>query len=138
MIFAATPSPVIAWDVILTVAVLLPMAVALISLLRSGKSQKREVTFGESFMTKEACGIEHRHSVDRITNCEHEIREIRKEVQVLVRTINETAADQSKETQQEISRFRVDVNESLRRVHARIDDIPNQVIVTLKNTGALD
>lgn len=37
----------------------------------------------------------------------------------------------------EVNELRVEIRDDLRRVHDRIDDLPSQIIATLKNTGAL-
>lgn len=50
-----------------------------------------------------------------------------------------TARDADRaETARMFSELQRELREDLRAVHARIDDLPSQLIATLRNTGALD
>lgn len=42
-----------------------------------------------------------------------------------------------KELRDEISVVRADTREDLRRIHERIDNLPSQIVATLRNTGAI-
>lgn len=74
------PDPTIAWGIIGTAAVLAVLAVNIVTLARIGKSQKREVTFGEEFAPK----AEVMRRLDRIENDVSEVnRQRRSDVSAL-------------------------------------------------------
>jgi hypothetical protein len=64
-------------------ALLLSVAVNLVTLivLVTGRKavQKREVSFAESFVTKDACESRHGQNTDRLEHCERDLRAIRTE-----------------------------------------------------------
>jgi hypothetical protein len=113
------PDSVIAWNVVLTIGVLVSIGANLASIARAGKAQKREVTITEGLVTQDIC-VQNRAAInDRITKLEVAAEASRKE-----------ASDSRARLYQHVDEFR-------RELSAKIDDMPAQIIVLLKNTGAI-
>jgi tetrahydromethanopterin S-methyltransferase subunit G len=58
-------------------SVVLTIVAQVVNLVRGGKAQKREVSFSESFVTRESCELQNRHLNDRMKVLEAQIKEIR-------------------------------------------------------------
>lgn len=63
------PDPTIAWGVVVALTVMIGLAVNLATLARVGKTQKREVTFGEEFAPRG-------ETARRLDKIESEVREV--------------------------------------------------------------
>jgi hypothetical protein len=113
------PDPYTAWSVVLTIGVLVSISVNLVTLAKMGKAQKREVTFGEETVTKEMCTATRSAISDRIGKLElHEADNQRK------------ASDSRAALYDKIDAVRSELS-------AKIESMPAQIIVILKNTGAI-
>lgn len=113
------PDPNTAWNVVLTLGVLGNLALSLLAIYRGGQVQKREVTFGDQFVTKETCVSHHQAMEERIERLESNAEAYRKD------------ASESR------ARLYKHIEDVRRELGGKIQDIPTQVIVTLKNTGAI-
>jgi hypothetical protein len=72
---ASTAGEIGAW--LVPAAAVLWIVVQVRSLFTGRTSEKREVTFGDQFVTKESCAASHVSNDERVTRVEIEIREIR-------------------------------------------------------------
>lgn len=113
------PDPATAWNVVLTLLVLCNLAATGIALARATKSQKREVTLTSDYITDASCTLHRNTSDNRITRVEADIAALRLDLK------------------QAVDSWREEGDERARRLHARIDDLPAQIIALLKNTGAI-
>ncbi len=103
----------------LTLGVLVSIGVNLVTLSRAGKSQKREVTFGEEFVSKEFCHANHDVIQQRMARLEASVEKDRGD-----------ASESRRALYQELGKVRVELSQ-------KIDEMPAQIIVILKNTGAI-
>jgi len=61
----------------LVVVVLVSMAVNVVTLVRGGRIQRREVSFTEGMVTKDQCGLKHVGIEQRVATVEKDIHELR-------------------------------------------------------------
>lgn len=128
------PDPSIAWNVILTIGVLVAIGANVIALVRSNRSQRREVSFLFEPASKEEFD---KHARE----CQADRSAIRAEI-IADRRNNEIhASERSKTIHNKMENVRVELDskiESTRReLSEKIDDMPERVIATLRNTGAI-
>lgn len=109
------PSPSVAWDVVLTLGVLANLCVTLVTLVRSGRVERREIIPDP---------LRVRAVEDGVTRDQHD-----RDVAALRTNIEELRAGQE--------RLHTQLSDGLRRVHERIDRLPPEIIAILRNTGAL-
>ena len=114
-----SPDAIIAWNVILTIGVLVTIVTNLLLSIRSTRQQKREVTMADSLVTADGCKMLRGTSDNRIHRLEQDMLNLRKDLQTAIELFHKNG------------------DERARRLHERIDDLPNQIIVLLKNTGAI-
>lgn len=115
---AATPDPSTAWNVVLTIGVLLSIGLTAVTLFRTGKAQPRciepqplKVELAKEFPT--------RPEFERL---DHDMREIRMDFKALNTKLDVINHDNEKRSS---------------RLHERIDNLPSDIIATLRNTGNL-
>lgn len=75
-----TTSPEAFYQWVLAAGILLSLAANVVALLRNGRAQKREVTFGEQFVTREVHGAVATNMDVRVTKIEGELKAIREEM----------------------------------------------------------
>jgi phosphoribosylaminoimidazole-succinocarboxamide synthase len=115
----ASPDAFIAWNVILTIAVIASVVSNIMQSIRSTRQQKREVTMVDGVVTTESCRMLRNTSDNRIHRLEQDMLALRQDLKVA------------------IDLFHQNGDERARRLHERIDQLPSQIIAMLKNTGAL-
>ena len=89
-------------------------------------SFKEQPSPDQKYQTKEACEKALQDKADRIARLED-----------LIREIQETHSGDLQQLREEMEEMRKSFSSSLREVHARIDQLPAQIITILSNTGAL-
>lgn len=109
------PSPSVAWDVVLTLGVLANLCVTLVTLVRSGRVERREIMPDP---------LRIRAVEEGVTRDQHD-----RDVAALRLDIEELQAGQES--------LRAQLSDGLRRVHERIDRLPPEIIAILRNTGAI-
>jgi phosphoribosylaminoimidazole-succinocarboxamide synthase len=114
-----SPDAIIAWNVILTIGVLVTIVTNVLLSIRSTRQQKREVTMADALVTTDSCRMLRNTSDNRIHRLEQDMLAVQRDLK--------TAIDDFQEQGEERSR----------RIHERIDDIPNKMVALLKNTGAI-
>ena len=124
------PDPHTAWEVVLTLGVLLSVAVNLVTLSRAGKSQKREVTFGETLVPKEICSNLHAAIEQRLERLEQNSN-------VGAERASESRAAIYRKIDERHNELRSDLEAVRRELSEQIGNMPAQVITILKNTGAI-
>lgn len=128
------PDPNIAWQVILTIGVLVAIGVNLLTAFRTNRAQKREVSFEFTPASKEEFD-------NHVTETRANFSAVRAEL-AADRQANQVHASQRSQTlfsKMENTRSELDakIEDTRRELSEKIDDMPERVIATLKNTGAI-
>lgn len=80
----------------------------------------------ERYQTKQDCQRLHTEALERLRRTEERID-----------ASHVSREDDRKDLRKELTEFREESGRALRDVHARIDDLPSQIITILRNTGAI-
>lgn len=134
------PDPVTAWQVILTLGVLFAIGANVVVILRQSQIQKREVRFNIEPASKEAFDRhvefnagEHRDIFSKIGGVDRgSSQKISNEVTAVHNRVNSLEKSVGGlETSAHLTHQR------LASMDRKMDDLPAQIIATLKNTGAI-
>lgn len=118
MIGAAAPEPTQAWNVVLTIGVLLSIGLTAVTLFRTGKAQTRSIE-PQPLKVELAKEFPTRPEFERL---DADMREIRTDFKALNTKLDMINHDNEKRSS---------------RLHERIDLLPGEIISTLRNTGNL-
>lgn len=128
------PDPSTAWQVILTIGVLVAIISNFLTLVRTNRAQKREVSFGFEPASKK--------EFDQFTlTTNANFVQVREEMK-LDRSDNQKHASERSKTlfaKMDSTRSELDVKieDTRRELSDKIDSMPERIIATLKNTNAI-
>lgn len=115
----ASPDAFVAWNVILTIAVIVSVVSNIMQSIRSTRMQRREVTVVDGVVTTESCKMLRNTSDNRIHRLEQDMLTLQRDLK------------------QAIEEWQEQSDERSTRLHDRIDNLPSQIVALLKNTGAI-
>lgn len=128
---AAVPADHLKWILVTVLAVATPAAAWLG--LYYGRRQSMEirpqplqVQGVERFVSRDLCEQMHQSSAKDIADLKVRVAALESGQREMVREIGE-----------QIAEVRSEVSDGLRRVHDRVDGMPAQIVVLLRNTGAI-
>lgn len=130
---ATAPDSVTAWNVVLTIGVLVAIAANVIALLRT--KQKREVSFTFEPASKQEFDQFSATTNQNFVSIRAEISRERSANEVHASARSKTIYDKMESVRTELDSK---VEDTRRELSDKIDAMPATIITTLKNTGALD
>lgn len=110
-------------------------------MIRMGNVQKREVTFGEEFVTSKACDTLRGQIGARISRTETDLERITHQLAQNHDSVTRAASARSAgiyaKVDQVQSALRGEISELRHELGQKIDSAPAAIITILKNTGAI-
>jgi hypothetical protein len=128
------PDPYIAWQVVLTLGVIVAIVTNIWTAVRGNKAQKREVSFQFTPASKEEFDQFTATTNTNFVQVRDEMKRDREANQVHASRRSETLFAKMENTRTELD---AKLEHTRRELSEKIDDMPERVIATLKNTGAI-
>jgi hypothetical protein len=122
--------PVHLRDFLIIGGFLLSSVASVMALMGQKRTQKREISFSEEFVTGKECGQKHSEIERRVGNIEQQLVQIRTEMKA-----DRIALDASDESRASRIHARLDALEN--DINKKIQELPDRVIAFLNNTRVI-
>lgn len=131
-----TPNPDanIAWNVVLTIGVIVAIVAQFVMIMKSNRAQKREVEFTFVPASKTEFDQFAATTNSNFVQVRSEMKQDRENNQVHASARSQTLFQKVEDVRQELD---TKIEDTRRELTQKIDDVPDRVITTLKNTGAI-
>lgn len=128
------PDPYIAWQVVLTIGVVVAILANIYTAARSGRAQKREITFSETPASKREFDVHVGETRENFIQVRHELKEDRHDNQIHASARSSTLFNKVEDVRKELHGA---MENNRRELSEQIAAMPDRVIATLKNTNSI-